>query len=334
MRLAKRLLILATVALFIATVWFKIEYTSPLRREPGPALFVIEEGESARSIARDLRRQGILRRSWPMLVAYRMFHSHASLKAGEYSLEPPFSCRDVLSALLEGRVRLHPVTIPEGLTRLEIAAHLAREYGKDEAEFLTESSRPDAISDWDADASDLEGYLFPETYHFPKGTAIRQIVAAMVEQFRLTFSEAWRKRAEDLGMTIREIVTLASLIEEETALPAERTLVSSVFHNRLRIGMKLDCDPTIVYALKREGRYSGRLRTRDLKWDSPFNTYLHGGLPPSPIANPGRSSLRAALFPKQTRHLYFVSRNDGSHQFSDTLREHQRAVYLYQKSKR
>ena len=159
------------------------------------------------------------------------------------------------------------------------------------------------------------------------------MVDAMVDQFISVFDLEWRQRAKNLGFSIREIVILASLIEEETSHPEERTLVSATFHNRLRIGMKLDCDPTIIYALKQDNAYTGRLRYRDLKLDSPYNTYIYPGLPPGPICNPGRESLKAALYPADEDYLYFVSKNDGSHQFSRTFREHQNAVNIYQKRK-
>jgi UPF0755 protein len=148
----------------------------------------------------------------------------------------------------------------------------------------------------------------------------------MVDQFRGVFAELWRRRAAALGFSVRDAVILASLIEKETGRPEERPLVSSVFHNRLRAGMKLDCDPTIIYALKKAGPYDGKLHGKDLRYESPFNTYLHAGLPPGPICNPGRASLDAALHPAETEFFYFVARHDGSHQFSRTLREHDRAV--------
>ena len=198
-------------------------------------------------------------------------------------------------------------------------------------EFASASGQTEWISGWDDAATDMEGYLFPETYHFPKGTPTEKLVEAMVTQFKKTFNENWQRRADELGMTVREVVILASLIEKETSIPEERTLVSAVFHNRLRIGMKLDCDPTIIYALKQQDRFGDRLRTKDLRFDSPYNTYLYPGLPPGPICNPGQGCLEAALYPAASKYLYFVSKNDGSHHFSLTLREHLRAVQKYQK---
>lgn len=236
--------------------------------------------------------------------------------------------------ITEGQVILHSITIPEGLTRLEIADLFHDLDFLDKKDFLTASDNPALISSLDTQATNLEGYLFPETYHFPKETGREDIVKTMVSQFHGVFNTEWKKRADELGFSVRKIVTLASLIEEETSIPEERHLISAVFHNRLKIGMKLDCDPTIIYALKLEGRFQDRLRTKDLRYDTPYNTYLYGGLPPGPIANPGKDSLKAALYPAEENYLYFVSKNDGSHHFSRTFREHQNAVNKYQKKRR
>ncbi len=206
-----------------------------------------------------------------------------------------------------------PVAVPEGLTGEEIAALLRPGDAEGAAAFRRAFGATDLIADWDPRAKDLEGYLFPNTYHLPRKASEAEIVEAMVAEFREVFDEGRRRRAAELGLSVRDVVTLASLIEEETALPEERPLVSAVFHNRLKIGMKLDCDPTVAYALKRAGRYTGRLLLRDLKFESPYNTYLHAGLPPGPISNPGQASLDAALHPAPENYLYFVARGDGGH---------------------
>ncbi|MCP2604312.1 endolytic transglycosylase MltG [Candidatus Aminicenantes bacterium AC-708-M15] len=197
--------------------------------------------------------------------------------------------------------------------------------------FIEASKRTSLIREFDKEAEDLEGYLYPETYHFPKGIDVNKIIETMVSQFKRIFKDEWRKRASELGMSIREIVILASLIEKETSVPEEKPLISAVFHNRLKKGMKLECDPTIIYALKKEGKYENKIRTRDKKFDSPYNTYVYYGLPPGPICNPGKESLKAALFPASVKYLYFVSKNDGTHYFSLSLKEHNRAVRKYQK---
>ena len=219
------------------------------------------------------------------------------------------------------------------MTRREIARYLESELSVAVEDFLLASSRTDLISSLDKEASNLEGYLFPETYYFPKRTPADKIVSTLISQFKSVLSSDWQKRAAELGMTIRQVIILASLIEKEASLPEEKKLVSAVFHNRLKIGMKLDCDPTIIYDLREKGIFKDRLHAKDLKFDTPYNTYLRRGLPPGPICNPGRGSLEAALYPAEESYLYFVSKNDGSHHFSRNFREHQNAVIKYQKKK-
>ena len=243
----------------------------------------------------------------------------------------PMSPKDILKMLTDGKVYLHSLTIPEGLTRKEIALHLESLHFTDEEEFLAASSKTDTISSLDKEAANLEGYLFPETYHFPKGISAEKIISTLVSQFKEVFSEAWQKRASEIKMTPREVVILASLIEKETFLSEEKKLVSAVFHNRLKIRMKLDCDPTIIYVLKEEGSFKGRLLKKDLKLKSPYNTYRNRGLPPGPICSPGQESLEAALYPAQEKYLYFVSKKDGSHYFSSSFKDHQNAVRRYRK---
>lgn len=330
LKAVKLLLSLAAAGLLFFTIWFSLEWKVPASLESGPVFFTVSSGSSVDRIARDLQEKRIIRKGRPFSLGYKLFFFPRTLKAGEYYISPNSSSKEILSMLARGRIFVRPVTIPEGLTRRETAAHLHTEYGLSEDRFLALSSFPDLISGLDSQAEDLEGYLFPETYYFPRKVQASSVIENMVSQFKDVFSQAWKNRASETGRTPRDIVILASLVEKETAVAEERTLVASVFHNRLTRGMKLDCDPTIIYALKEEGRYTGRLRYKDLKWDSPYNTYIHPGLPPGPICNPGRASLRAALFPEKTDYLYFVSKNDGSHHFSRTLREHQRAVIKYQ----
>ncbi len=331
LRIGKIALLLGVVLMLLAAGWFAIQYNRAAAEETGTVLFEVEEGWNATRIAEALKQRGLLAHKWPFLLGYRLFFSGKSLKAGEYRLETPFSPKQAIQFLIQGQVQLYPMTIPEGLTRRETAQHLSRAYGVDAEAFLDAGADPGPALAWDPAAADLEGYLLPETYHFPKEITPAEIVEAMASQFRDLLSESWRERAAELGLSIRDVVILASLVEKETSRPEERGLVSGVFHNRLRIGMKLDCDPTIVYALKATDSYTGRLRYKDLKLDSPYNTYLYPGLPPGPIANPGRASLEAALFPEDVEYLFFVSRNDGSHQFSRTYREHINAVNKYQR---
>ncbi len=323
----------AAVILIFLLTWFYFEFNSPQKSQNIDTAFEIERGQSAGSIAQKLKDRGILKKKWPFELGYRAFYSSKSLKAGEYAFLRPISVKSVLKTIAEGRVALRSITIPEGFTRKEISNLIQSHSFLDGEDFLQASSDPGLIAALDDKAVDLEGYLYPETYRFPKGTTGKEISASMISQFKETFNEEWKRRAQEIGMTVRQIVILASLIEKETSRPQERSLVSSVFHNRLKIGMKLDCDPTIIYALKQEDRFRDRLRTRDLKYDTPYNTYLYKGLPPGPIANPGQGSLEAALYPADEKYLYFVSKNDGSHHFSRTFREHQNAVLQYQKRK-
>jgi UPF0755 protein len=187
------------------------------------------------------------------------------------------------------------------------------------------------IRDLDAAATDLEGYLFPNTYAMPRKSTAGELVERMVTAFRDALSPEVVERAAARGLSVRQLVTLASLVEKETAKPDERPIVAAVYSNRLRIGMGMQCDPTVIYALEREGRYTGNLTREDLRFDSPYNTYRYAGLPPGPIASPGRASLEAAASPADVPYIYFVSRNDGSHVFSTTLDEHNRNVFEYQK---
>jgi UPF0755 protein len=252
------------------------------------------------------------------------------LQAGEYRFTRPVSARGVVDRLVRGDVALWPLTFPEGLTIAEMGEIFARADFGQAAAFAEAARVTDAVRDLDPLATDLEGYLFPDTYALPRGATAARLVSLMVAGFRDAFGHALRQEAARLGLSARQAVTLASLIEKETAKPAERPLVSAVYHNRLRIGMRLQCDPTIIYALTRAGRYSGNLRKDDLDLDSPYNTYRYAGLPPGPIAAPGRASLDAAVRPARVDYLYFVSRNDGSHVFASTLAEHNANVRRYQ----
>ncbi len=333
LKIIKRVLFVFILLVLFWVSWFSFEFSFSPKHSSEVVTFEVKTGETVKDIAQNLEDQGIIRAGWAFLLGYRLFYSGQSLKAGEYTVQLPISAKNVLFILTEGKVKLYPVTIPEGLTRRETAQHLESLLSIDSAEFLKVSDDISLISDLDPEAKNLEGYLFPETYSFPKEPDADEVGTTMIAQFRKIFDEIWTKRADEIGMSIREIVILASLIEKETSRPEERSLISGVFHNRLRIGMKLDCDPTIIYVLKEEGRFKDRLRTKDLKLDTPYNTYLYGGLPPGPIANPGKGSLEAALYPAEVDYLYFVSKNDGSHHFSSSFREHQNAVNKYQRTR-
>jgi len=205
----------------------------------------------------------------------------------------------------------------------------ARGFGRADA-FVTAASNAGLIADLDPAAGDLEGYLFPETYALPRGTSAAAVVAQMVDGFKNVMTPELRAEATRAGLTVRQLVTLASLVEKETGTPGERPLVAAVYANRLKIGMAMQADPTVIYALQKAGNYTGNLRRDDLQFDSPYNTYRYPGLPPGPIAAPGKASLEAAARPADVDYLYFVSKNDGSHVFASTLAEHNRNVHRWQ----
>jgi len=309
--------------------WLVWESRAPAPGGSGVVFFEVEKGQNVRTVAEALKARGLLRKSTPFILLYKFFYQPRSIRAGEYALRPGFGIRETLETLLQGKVHLYSVTVAEGLTGTEtFEAFISASFG-DKETFATAFAGTAEIGLLDPKAADLEGYLFPETYHFPKGAAAAEILNRMVSQFKETFGPDDRRRAAELGMSPRDVVILASLIEKETSRLEEKPLVSAVFHNRLRLGMKLDCDPTIIYALKRAGPFEGPLRTKDLKFDSPYNTYLYRGLPPGPICNPGLVSIKAALFPASADFLYFVADRNGGHVFSRTIREHQAAVRNY-----
>ena len=325
----KALLLAAVLLVPAFTAWLARELSTPVGKESAAVLFEVEKGRSARGVVDGLRQRGLIGSALPLKLACRLFYPEERFKAGEYQFSPPLKPKDVLFQVFKGRIHLQPVTIPEGLAGRDIGELLRPGDEEGQAAFRQALLDVGLIADWDRRARDLEGYLFPDTYLLPRKATEAELVAAMVAEFREVFDEGRRLRAAELGMSVRDVVTLASLIEEETALPEERPLVSAVFHNRLRIGMKLDCDPTIIYALKIENKYAGRLLLRDLKFPSPYNTYIHAGLPPGPISNPGKPAIDAALNPAPEKYLYFVLQGDGSHRFSLTLGEHLDAVRNY-----
>ncbi|MBD3413579.1 MAG: endolytic transglycosylase MltG [Candidatus Aminicenantes bacterium] len=332
-KIATSALIFLIIVFVFGFSWFWHEYNLPKNCLSPTTAFEVEKGSSVSSIARKLKNENIIKKKWPFLLAYKLFYSPQNLIAGEYRFHCSVSAKQALKKIINGEIILHPVTIPEGLTLKETADLLSQKYSMNKQKLIHQSQNTQLISSFDSEAEDLEGYLFPETYHLPKNTSEKEMISIMVSQFKAAFNQKWKQRAQDIDMTIREVVTLASLIEEETSVSEEKSLVSSVFHNRLNLGMKLDCDPTIIYALKKKEQYEGRLRNKDLQLNSPYNTYLYSGLPPSPISNPGKKSIRAALYPSKSSYLYFVSKNDGTHQFSSTFKEHQKAVIKYQINK-
>lgn len=292
--------------------------------------YTVEPGASGAGIASGLEELGVIEDGRVFRLALRIRGESGQLKAGEYRFAGPMSTVGVLERLVAGDVYTFAVTVPEGLTAAETAAHLASQ-GLAEEDALADAFRDVSLAPWiEPGAADLEGYLFPTTYRFTRNPSPRDVARTMLAQFQSVFDESKRERAQALDLTLHEVVTLASIVEKETGSEEERPLVASVFWNRLERGMALASDPTIIYALKMRGTWDGNLRRADLELESPYNTYRVPGIPPGPIASPGEASINAVLDPPETSYLYFVSKNDGTSHFSTTFREHQNAVQKYQ----
>ena len=323
--------VLAAAALAGLLGWGWWDLQRPYTGFAGERRVEVVSGSSGRAILARLEREGVIRDA-SLARLWLLSQGDPPLQAGEYLFRPPLTTPQALGKLIRGDVASHRVTVVEGLTLEETAAHLAsRGFGGGDA-FLAAMRDPAPISDLDPRATDLEGYLFPDSYSFTRGTSERDVVLALVRNFR----RRWREQVEpalpkDGGRSIRELVTLASIVEKEARLAGERALIAAVYSNRLEQGMGLFADPTVIYALKKAGRWDGDIRRADLTMDSPYNTYRYAGLPPGPIASPGLGSLQAAAAPADVPYLYFVARNDGSHVFAATLQEHNRNVNQWQR---
>lgn len=291
----------------------------------------MERGEPLAAIVHRLKDHGVISNERLFSFWARLWGLDKKIHWGLYRFELPLPPRQVLDQMQLGKGLFHRVTVPEGLTVREIAELLEKAAIADKERFLAEAAKPELLSRVGMEGRGIEGYLFPDTYYFTPFMTERDILIAMVEQFRASFNSRLAEQAGEIGLDVHQAVTLASLIEKETGVDEERPLISAVFHNRLRARIPLQSDPTVIYGLK---NFSGTLTRKDLQGPSPYNTYRISGLPPGPICNPGLSSLTAALNPAQVPYLYFVSKNDGSHVFSVSLAEHNRAVRMYQSGKR
>jgi UPF0755 protein len=322
-------IVVAVLAAGIVTLWAWHELTTPGDAwAGGPVIVDLPRGLHAGAMFNKLHEEGVLRAPGLLRIWVGLRGGGERLHAGEYRFERPMSSLAVLAKLERGDVVLHSMTLPEGLDIEEAAARVAEAGFGDVAEVLAVFRDPGPIREIDPAAADLEGYLFPDTYQFPRGTPPSRVARTMVARFSEVTGQDYVERAKAVGLSLREAVTLASMIEKETSLPEERGRISRVFHNRLDRRMLMQCDPTVRYALKREGREVARLTYRDLEFDSPWNTYVVAGLPPGPIASPGWESLEAAVDPVEGDELYFVATpgEGGGHTFSRDLRSHQNAV--------
>jgi len=325
--------ITALLALLVLAVmaWLYVTLQRPYKGYSDAEAYVeIPPGSSPRTMARSLADVGVVSNPSAFRVAVWLRGAGRRLQAGEYRFDSALTPGEVVDKIVRGDVYLRPVTFPEGLTIRQMAAIFEEKGFGNRAAFIAAAVNAEPVRDLDPQASNLEGYLFPDTYALPRRTTAEQLTARMVTRFGKALTPEIRQQATARGLSLRQLVTLASLVEKETAKAEERPLVAAVYWNRLKIGMGLQCDPTVIYALEREGRYTGNLTREDLQFDSPYNTYRYAGLPPGPIAAPGQAALEAAAQPADVAFLYFVSRNDGSHAFASTLEEHTRNVQLYQ----
>ena len=326
-----RTALIASFWSLLALIWiilglFYFQASRPVSNNTQLQTFEIKPGMTLNKVAKKLSREGLIRSSSAFQAIALLQEKQKLIMIGEYNVSPSMLPTEILQRITSGKTILHPVTIPEGYRIIEIGDILVKNGLADKEKFLEQTKNTKLLKEISTDS--LEGYLFPETYHFGKFTNERTIVKKMVDTFKeRTLKQEFLNRAKEIGFSFHEIITLASLIEKETGKDSERKQISSVFHNRLKKNMLLQTDPTVIYAIE---NFDGNIKKRDLKIDSPYNTYRYKGLPPGPISNPGLKSIIAALYPANTSNLYFVSRRDGSHQFSSTLNEHNQAVEKYQ----
>ncbi len=327
---SRNVVVLLAGALTLVVVVWLIAFVTPYHNARGKGILVtIQHGMTANQIYASLSEDDVI--SNPLLFKFfgRIFSIQRSIKAGKYLFTGHYSDYDVMKLISSGKSNLlvH-VTIPEGTTVREIAGICRHDLGVDSSEFAREALGDSMAAVLDIPSRNLEGYLFPETYDFYYGTEPGEIMQRMTDEFKIFFSDSLRLRAVELGYSVNQIMTIASIVEAEAQLDSERPIIASVYYNRLKKRMPLEADPTIEYAL---GEHT-RIYYKDLQINSPYNTYKHYGLPPTPICNPGRKSIMAALYPDTTRYLYFVATGRGSHRFSVTFREHKRAIRAYRRS--
>jgi UPF0755 protein len=327
MRFVRRVFVFALLLAAAGGAWTLSQLNQSYQGFSKPVFIEFAHGTSTRAMAAELESKGVIRDRWLFLAA-RVLRRGRNLQAGEYRFDKAASPLEVFGRIARGDIYYMELLIPEGFNMFDIAEAVAKLGTMRSETFLAAARNPAMIRDVDPDAPSLEGYLFPSKYRVYRHTTAQQICRMMTEEFRAEWA------AVGAGARAHDTITLASLVEREARRPDERALVASVFHNRLKLGMRLDCDPTTVYAALVEHRYRGTIYRSDLANTSPWNTYQHAGLPPGPIASPGLGSIKAALAPADTRYLYFVAKADGSggHNFSDSLVKHDEAVAQYHRA--
>jgi UPF0755 protein len=328
------LVILFIIAAGAAALWVRREVNRPVTHPSADRIITIEPGTGAAAVIAKLSEAGIVRQPIPLRLYLRLTGHSGGLRAGDYKFPSPISPMQAIEKIHRGEIFLERVTIPEGYNRFDIAETLAEKTGlATKEEFLRLTNSPSLIERIAPAARNLEGYLFPDTYSYNARTTPEELIRAMVNRFNEVFTPEWGTRANQLNLTVNQVVTLASIIEKEAKVPDERPHMASVFFNRLKIGMPLGSDPTFIYAAILAGDYDGNPnQPRHRQRQSPYNTYLATGLPPGPIASPGRASIEAVLHPDNTEDLYFVvNSRDGRHKFSRTAAEHDAAVSEYRR---
>ncbi|MBI5588602.1 MAG: endolytic transglycosylase MltG [Deltaproteobacteria bacterium] len=322
---------LILVALVVISTHLYITFFTPASREGGARTVYIQKGTGFRMVAENLEKAGVVRDAESFIYAARLLGAYKKVQAGEYEFDRSMTPLEILNALTKGKVKKHLVTIPEGYNIQEVAEVLSEEGLADPGDFTAKATDRYFVATLGLEGRTLEGYLFPDTYSLTRGMTVEEIITKMVDKFKTVYTAEFDSAARAKGMSMRTVVTLASIIEKETGAPEERDLISAVFHNRLKNRIKLQSDPTVIYDIK---DFDGNLTKKHLLAKTPYNTYVNYGLPPGPIANPGKASLKAAISPARADYLYFVSRNNGTHQFSSSLKDHNRAVDSFQRKHR
>ncbi|MBL93910.1 MAG: aminodeoxychorismate lyase [Magnetovibrio sp.] len=309
------------IALFFIAVGLINQLDRPTNLETVQNIH-IQGGMNARTIGELLADRGLIRNAHLFEWLVRWKGLERNLEAGDYQLDGSHSTTDIIRLLLQAPIQVHPTTIPEGLTRQQVAGLLQKQSALDSAKFIELTADPELIHHLGIKAPTLEGYLFPNTYFLASKTSEREVIELMVGEFHKVFADSLYPHLKKIGLTLHQAVTLASIVEGEAIISEERPIIAAVFLKRLRLNRMLESCATVEYAL---GVHKKRLTNADLKVQSPYNTYLHRGLPPAPICNPGKASLLATLFPAATDYLYFVARGDGSHIFNHTHAGHNRS---------
>ena len=324
------LIMLAAVSLALVATHLHITFFVPVSREPAPAVVVlVPRGVSFKAVAERLHEAGVIRDVGNFIFAARFKRAAKRIKAGEYELSANMAVIDILNMLIDGKVMSHPLTIPEGYNITDIAGALkGAGFVSDSDEFIRRANDKTFAAALGFEAASLEGYLFPDTYAFTKDMSVDEMISMMTARFRAVYYKDFAPAAREKDMSLNKVITLASIIEKETGAGDERPLISAVFHNRLKTGVRLQSDPTVIYGIK---DFDGNLTKKHLRTRTRYNTYRFHGLPPGPIANPGAASIDAAINPVSEDYLYFVSRGDGTHYFSKSLREHNNAVNKFQR---